>query len=151
MLDHWDGVTSATSGSSGSGWRRWTATLAAWLYVLNDYEGGLPSARYLGIVADAAEMAGAPADYVPGAAQPPDRGTARSLDSRAAGQLDSLAARPRKRSSRPATTGVQPVRRLMLGGRAVPAQLAAADTEPEHPVRQVAQRLRHRRHRGAAR
>jgi hypothetical protein len=40
--------------------------VAAWLYVLNDYEGGLPSARYLGIVADAAEMAGAPADYVAG-------------------------------------------------------------------------------------
>ena len=38
--------------------------VAAWLYVLNDYEGGLPSARYLGIVADAAERAGAPADYV---------------------------------------------------------------------------------------
>ena len=38
--------------------------VVAWLYVLNDYEGGLPSARYLGIVADAAEAAGAPADYV---------------------------------------------------------------------------------------
>jgi gamma-glutamylcyclotransferase (GGCT)/AIG2-like uncharacterized protein YtfP len=36
----------------------------AWLYVLNAYEGGLPAARYLGIVADAAEAAGAPADYV---------------------------------------------------------------------------------------
>jgi hypothetical protein len=36
----------------------------AWLYVLNAYEGGLPSARYLGIIADAAEMAGAPQDYV---------------------------------------------------------------------------------------
>jgi gamma-glutamylcyclotransferase (GGCT)/AIG2-like uncharacterized protein YtfP len=36
----------------------------AWLYVLNDYEGGLPSARYLGIMADAAEAAGAPKDYV---------------------------------------------------------------------------------------
>jgi hypothetical protein len=36
----------------------------AWLYVLNDYEGGLPSARHLGIMADAAELAGAPADYV---------------------------------------------------------------------------------------
>ena len=35
-----------------------------WLYVLNAYEGGLPSARYLGILADAAEKAGAPADYV---------------------------------------------------------------------------------------
>jgi hypothetical protein len=36
----------------------------AWLYVLDDYEGGLPSARYLGIMADAAEVAGAPDDYV---------------------------------------------------------------------------------------
>jgi gamma-glutamylcyclotransferase (GGCT)/AIG2-like uncharacterized protein YtfP len=36
----------------------------AWLYVLNAYEGGLPSARYLGIMADAAEHAGAPDDYV---------------------------------------------------------------------------------------
>ncbi|MCP3800426.1 gamma-glutamylcyclotransferase [Allokutzneria sp. A3M-2-11 16] len=36
----------------------------AWLYVLDAYEGGLPSARYLGVVADAAEAAGAPADYV---------------------------------------------------------------------------------------
>ncbi|MGH3326200.1 MAG: gamma-glutamylcyclotransferase [Streptomycetales bacterium] len=36
----------------------------AWLYVLNGYEGGLPSARYLGIIADAAEVGGAPDDYV---------------------------------------------------------------------------------------
>ncbi len=36
----------------------------AWVYVLNGYEGGLPSARYLGEIADAAESAGAPHDYV---------------------------------------------------------------------------------------
>lgn len=36
----------------------------AWLYVLDAFEGGLPSARYLGIMADAAEAAGAPDDYV---------------------------------------------------------------------------------------
>ncbi|WP_041451207.1 gamma-glutamylcyclotransferase [Hoyosella subflava] len=36
----------------------------AWLYVLDAYEGGLPSARYLGVMADAAEKAGAPAEYV---------------------------------------------------------------------------------------
>jgi gamma-glutamylcyclotransferase (GGCT)/AIG2-like uncharacterized protein YtfP len=36
----------------------------AWLYVLDGYEGGLPSARYLGVMADAAEAAGAPDDYV---------------------------------------------------------------------------------------
>jgi gamma-glutamylcyclotransferase (GGCT)/AIG2-like uncharacterized protein YtfP len=39
-------------------------TELAWLYVLDAYEGGLPSARYLGMMADAAERAGAPADYV---------------------------------------------------------------------------------------
>ncbi|HTZ43259.1 MAG TPA: gamma-glutamylcyclotransferase [Jatrophihabitans sp.] len=36
----------------------------AWTYVLNGYEGGLPSARYLGLIAEAAEKSGAPADYV---------------------------------------------------------------------------------------
>lgn len=36
----------------------------AWLYALRAYEGGLPSARYLGITAEAAEKAGAPDDYV---------------------------------------------------------------------------------------
>lgn len=36
----------------------------AWTYVLNGYEGGLPSARYLGLIAEAAEAAGAPAEYV---------------------------------------------------------------------------------------
>ena len=36
----------------------------AWAYVLDAYEGGLPSASYLGVLADAAEAADAPADYV---------------------------------------------------------------------------------------
>jgi gamma-glutamylcyclotransferase (GGCT)/AIG2-like uncharacterized protein YtfP len=36
----------------------------AWTYVLDGYEGGLPSARYLGVLAQAAEDAGAPDDYV---------------------------------------------------------------------------------------
>ncbi len=36
----------------------------AWTYVLDAYEGGLPSARYLGVLAQAAEDAGAPDDYV---------------------------------------------------------------------------------------
>jgi gamma-glutamylcyclotransferase (GGCT)/AIG2-like uncharacterized protein YtfP len=38
--------------------------LTAWVYVLNDFEGGTPSARTIGILADAAEVAGAPTDYV---------------------------------------------------------------------------------------
>lgn len=36
----------------------------AWLYVMDAFEGGLPSARYLGVMAEAAEIAGAPAAYV---------------------------------------------------------------------------------------
>jgi gamma-glutamylcyclotransferase (GGCT)/AIG2-like uncharacterized protein YtfP len=63
-LDRWDGATLGVY----SKLKVRVATLdgeeVAWLYVLNDYEGGLPSARYLGIMADAAEAAGAPEDYV---------------------------------------------------------------------------------------
>jgi gamma-glutamylcyclotransferase (GGCT)/AIG2-like uncharacterized protein YtfP len=36
----------------------------AWMYVLDGYEGGLPTAWYLSEIAQAAEAAGAPADYV---------------------------------------------------------------------------------------
>lgn len=64
LLDDWEGV--------GIGLYRKVrvrvATLegeqVAWLYVLHDYEGGLPSALYVGMLAEAAEAAGAPDDYV---------------------------------------------------------------------------------------
>ncbi len=36
----------------------------AWLYVLEAYEGGLPSASYLSVISEAALAAGAPDDYV---------------------------------------------------------------------------------------
>lgn len=36
----------------------------AWMYVFDGYEGGLPAAWYLAELADAAERAGAPDDYV---------------------------------------------------------------------------------------
>jgi AIG2-like family len=39
-------------------------TPLAWVYVLDGFEGGLPSAHYLGLIADAAEAGGAPDDYV---------------------------------------------------------------------------------------
>jgi len=35
-----------------------------WLYVLEAYEGGLPSASYLSVISEAAAAAGAPDDYV---------------------------------------------------------------------------------------
>ena len=39
-------------------------SVLVWFYVMDAYEGGLPSAQYLAMVADAAEEAGAPANYV---------------------------------------------------------------------------------------
>ena len=41
-----------------------TDPVLAWLYVVDAWEGGIPSARYLGVMADAAEIAGAPTEYV---------------------------------------------------------------------------------------
>jgi hypothetical protein len=38
--------------------------VVAFVYALDAFEGGLPSARHLGAIADAAEAAGAPSDYV---------------------------------------------------------------------------------------
>ena len=43
--------------------------------VLDAYEGGLPSASYLGVLADAAEAADAPADYVASLRRRPCRST----------------------------------------------------------------------------
>jgi gamma-glutamylcyclotransferase (GGCT)/AIG2-like uncharacterized protein YtfP len=63
-LDQWDGATLGYYRKSRVRVRSADGDVVAWLYVLNDYEGGLPSARYLGIMADAAYAAGAPEDYV---------------------------------------------------------------------------------------
>jgi gamma-glutamylcyclotransferase (GGCT)/AIG2-like uncharacterized protein YtfP len=63
-LDSWDGATLGYYSKIKVRVQTLDGDALAWLYVLNAYEGGLPSARYLGILADAAEKAGAPADYV---------------------------------------------------------------------------------------
>jgi len=62
-LDQWDGASIDYYRKTKVRVSTLDGETLAWLYVLNDYEGGLPSARYLGIMADAAEAAGAPADY----------------------------------------------------------------------------------------
>lgn len=63
-LDAWEGIDLGL-------WRKLrvrvstlNGELLAWLYVLDAYEGGLPSAHYLGMIAEAAEAGGAPSDYV---------------------------------------------------------------------------------------
>jgi gamma-glutamylcyclotransferase (GGCT)/AIG2-like uncharacterized protein YtfP len=63
-LDEWDGASLGYYRKARVRVSTLDGEVLAWLYVLNDYEGGLPSARYLGMMADAAESAGAPADYV---------------------------------------------------------------------------------------
>lgn len=63
-LDQWDGATIGYYSKLRVRVATPDGEVLAWLYVLNDYEGGLPSARYLGIMADAAEIAGAPDSYV---------------------------------------------------------------------------------------
>ena len=52
-----------------------TGEVVAWTYVLDAYEGGLPSAVTLGVLADAAEAAGAPDDYVGALRRRPCRST----------------------------------------------------------------------------
>ncbi|GAA4905511.1 AIG2 family protein [Stackebrandtia albiflava] len=65
------GTLDELEGATGGTYRRIHTTAATlngdqpvWLYVLNGYEGGLPSVWYLAELAAAAEKAGAPADYI---------------------------------------------------------------------------------------
>ncbi len=63
-LDQWDGASLGYYRKAKVRVAAADGDVVAWLYVLNAYEGGLPAARHLGIMADAAETAGAPEDYV---------------------------------------------------------------------------------------
>ncbi|MEC3981582.1 gamma-glutamylcyclotransferase [Amycolatopsis sp. H20-H5] len=63
-LDRWEGGELGMHTKLRLRVQTMDGSVLAWLYVLDAYEGGLPSARYLGVLADAAEAAGAPADYV---------------------------------------------------------------------------------------
>ncbi|GAA4621736.1 gamma-glutamylcyclotransferase [Actinoallomurus vinaceus] len=63
-LDEWEGAALSVYRKTRVRIATLDGDVLAWLYVLDAYEGGLPSARYLGILADAAEKAGGPDDYV---------------------------------------------------------------------------------------
>ncbi|MBB5855043.1 gamma-glutamylcyclotransferase [Amycolatopsis umgeniensis] len=63
-LDRWEGGELGMHTKLRLRVQTMEGSVLPWLYVLDAYEGGLPSARYLGVLADAAEAAGAPADYV---------------------------------------------------------------------------------------
>lgn len=63
-LDRWEGTELGVHRKIRARVETADGPVLAWLYVIDGYEGGLPSARYLGVMADAAEVAGAPAEYV---------------------------------------------------------------------------------------
>jgi hypothetical protein len=63
-LDKWEGVDIGLFRKIRVRVQTLDGDVVAWIYVLDAYEGGLPSARYLGMLADAAEAGGAPDDYI---------------------------------------------------------------------------------------
>jgi gamma-glutamylcyclotransferase (GGCT)/AIG2-like uncharacterized protein YtfP len=64
QLDEVEGVTSDTYQKLHVRVATLEGEFTAYMYVLNGYEGGLPTAWYLSEIANAAEKAGAPDDYV---------------------------------------------------------------------------------------
>ena len=63
-LDKWDMADTGLYRKTKVRVSTLTGDVVVWAYVLDAFEGGLPSASYLGVLADAAEAADAPADYV---------------------------------------------------------------------------------------
>jgi gamma-glutamylcyclotransferase (GGCT)/AIG2-like uncharacterized protein YtfP len=64
LLDYWEGADTGLYNKIKLRVSTLEADVLAWVYVLDGYEGGLPSARYLGLIAEAAQAAGAPDEYV---------------------------------------------------------------------------------------
>jgi gamma-glutamylcyclotransferase (GGCT)/AIG2-like uncharacterized protein YtfP len=64
LLDDWEGAGLGVYRKLRVRVHTLDGELAAWVYVVDGYEGGLPSALYLGELAEAAQAAGAPDDYV---------------------------------------------------------------------------------------
>ena len=64
LLDGWESADSGLYRKTKVRVNTMAGDLVAWAYVLDAYEGGLPSAGYLGVLADAAEAADAPDEYV---------------------------------------------------------------------------------------
>jgi gamma-glutamylcyclotransferase (GGCT)/AIG2-like uncharacterized protein YtfP len=63
-LDYWEGADTGLYNKIKLRVSTLDGDVVAWVYILDGYEGGLPSARYLGLIAEAAQKAGAPDEYV---------------------------------------------------------------------------------------
>ena len=75
QLDGWEAADSGLYRKMKVRVSTMAGEVVAWTYVLDAYEGGLPSASYLGVLAAAAEAADAPADYVAALRRRPCRST----------------------------------------------------------------------------
>ncbi|HEY0509495.1 MAG TPA: gamma-glutamylcyclotransferase [Blastococcus sp.] len=63
-LDAWEGVDHGLYRKLNLRVHTLAGDVVAYVYALDAFEGGLPSARYLGALTDAAQAAGAPDDYL---------------------------------------------------------------------------------------
>ena len=63
-LDGWEAADTGLYRKTKVRVQSMTGELVVWAYVHDAYEGGLPSASYLGVLADSAEAAGAPEVFV---------------------------------------------------------------------------------------
>jgi len=72
-LDSWEGADLGLYSKIRLRVHTLDGDVLAWLYALQAFEGGLPSARYIGVIADAAEAADAPAEYVKDLRERPTR------------------------------------------------------------------------------
>ena len=63
-LDAWEGADRGLYRKLNLRVHTLSGDVVAYVYALDAFEGGLPSARHLGAIADAAEAAGAPDDYL---------------------------------------------------------------------------------------
>ena len=74
-LDGWESADSGLYRKTKVRVATMTEELVVWTYVLDAFEGGLPSASYVGVLAAAAEAASAPDDYVAALRARPCRST----------------------------------------------------------------------------
>ena len=72
-LDEWEGVTTDLYRKIRVRVETLDGSPLCYVYVLNSFEGGLPSSRYLEIMVNAAREAGAPDDYINSLLQRPTR------------------------------------------------------------------------------
>jgi gamma-glutamylcyclotransferase (GGCT)/AIG2-like uncharacterized protein YtfP len=64
LLDSWEGADTGLYEKIKLRISTLDGDVLAWVYALEGYEGGLPSALSLGLIAEAAQAAGAPDEYV---------------------------------------------------------------------------------------